>query len=103
LKIGALDHELKDEYQVTVKLDTLAGLVNSQKSQSTVKIHVLDVNDNTPEFVYQKINDKFFKPVYLAAISRDADLGSNVLTVKVEIYCAFLVLQSLNSCSPKWP
>lgn len=36
LKDSKLDHELAESYQLKVRLDTLAGLVNPAKSTTTV-------------------------------------------------------------------
>lgn len=64
-------------------MDTLSGLVNPQKSLTTVKIHIVDVNDNSPEFVFPESRYKIAKAVYHGAIAKDAQFGTNVLTVKV--------------------
>lgn len=83
LKLGRLDHETKEEYQLNVKLDTLSGLVNPQKSLTTVKIHIIDVNDNSPEFIFPEARYNTAKLVYHGAIAKDSQFGTNVLTVKV--------------------
>ncbi|KDR15408.1 Protocadherin-15, partial [Zootermopsis nevadensis] len=81
LKSADLDHEKKSEYQLQVKLDTLSGLVNPSKSISTVKVNVVDVNDNRPHFIFPnaKFNGKYF-----GAISVDSQIGTIVLQVKAE-------------------
>lgn len=88
LKLAKLDHETTEEYQLNIKLDTLSGLVNPQKSLTTLKIHVTDVNDNKPEFVFPPL--KYKNPpnsnVYYAAIPKDSQFGTNVLTVKVSSF-----------------
>ncbi|KAK6626827.1 hypothetical protein RUM44_009304 [Polyplax serrata] len=83
LKLSKLDHEVTDQYQLNIKLDTLSGLVNPEKSLTTLKIHVTDINDNAPEFVFPQAKYKSPTPnVYYAAIAKDSQFGTNVLTVK---------------------
>ncbi|KAK6629534.1 hypothetical protein RUM43_003351 [Polyplax serrata] len=83
LKLSKLDHEVTDQYQLNIKLDTLSGLVNPEKSLTTLKIHVTDINDNAPEFVFPQAKYKSPTPnVYYGAIAKDSQFGTNVLTVK---------------------
>lgn len=90
-----MDHESKEEYELNVKLDTLSGLVNPQKSLTTVKIHVTDMNDNPPEFVFPSAKYKVPSPnVYYGAIAKDSQFGTNVLTVKVSDRVTYLVSES---------
>lgn len=81
LKTANLDHEKKSEYQLQMKLDTLSGLVNPSKSTATVKVNVVDVNDNKPHFIFPnaKFNGKYF-----GAIPVDSQIGTVVLQVKAE-------------------
>ncbi|KAL0274963.1 UNVERIFIED_CONTAM: hypothetical protein PYX00_002973 [Menopon gallinae] len=84
LKLAQLDYEKTEEYVLNVRLDTLSGLVNPSKALTTLKIHVTDVNDNAPEFVFP---DGKFRPkrdAYYGAIAGDSQFGTPVLTVKAE-------------------
>ncbi|PNF18966.1 hypothetical protein B7P43_G12884 [Cryptotermes secundus] len=81
LKVANLDHEKKSEYQLQMKLDTLSGLVNPSRSIATVKVNVVDVNDNRPHFIFPnaKFNGKYF-----GALPVDSQIGTIVLQVKAE-------------------
>ncbi|XP_069688978.1 cadherin-99C isoform X2 [Periplaneta americana] len=81
LKSGSLDHEKKSEYQIEIKLDTLSSLVNPTRSTATVKINVVDLNDNRPHFIFP--NDKF-NGKYFGAIPMDSQIGTIALHVKAE-------------------
>lgn len=83
LKLAQLDYEKTEEYVLNVRLDTLSGLVNPSKALTTLRVHVSDVNDNSPEFVFP---DGKFRPkreAYYGAIASDSQFGTPVLTVKV--------------------
>ncbi|PSN56931.1 Cadherin-99C [Blattella germanica] len=81
LNSANLDHERTSGYKLTLKLDTLSGLVNPSKSMATVKVNVVDVNDNKPHFVFP---DAKFDGTYFGAIPFDSQIGTNVLQVKAE-------------------
>lgn len=69
-------------YNLGVRLDTLSGLVNPQSSTTSVRITVTDVNDNSPVFIYPLIHAAVV-PAYFAAVSRETQLGTHLVTVKV--------------------
>lgn len=69
-------------YNLGVRLDTLSGLVNPQSSTTSVRIAVTDVNDNSPVFIYPLIH-LTANSAYFAAVSRETQLGSYLVTVKV--------------------
>ncbi|XP_076395319.1 cadherin 99C isoform X2 [Megachile rotundata] len=82
LKKGALDFETTESYQVKIKLESLSGLLNSGRNTTMVKIQVLDVNDNKPEFIFPESNQKLSRGRYFAAIPRTAQFTSTVIQVK---------------------
>ncbi|KAL1123607.1 hypothetical protein AAG570_002683, partial [Ranatra chinensis] len=80
---GRLDYEKQTEYKLKLQLDTLAGLVNPNKSTATVKIQVEDVNDNSPRFVYPDYTKLFNKDKYYGGVAKDKkEVGAMVLQVK---------------------
>ncbi|XP_011338456.1 cadherin-99C isoform X1 [Ooceraea biroi] len=82
LKKGALDYETTESYQIKIKLESLSGLLNSGRNTTMVKIQVLDVNDNKPEFIFPEANQKLTRGRYFAAIPRTAQFASTVVQVK---------------------
>lgn len=49
-----------------------------------VKIHVIDLNDNVPQFIYPETSKHFKKDKYYGAVAKDRkEIGSSVLQVKV--------------------
>ncbi|XP_006563686.2 cadherin-99C isoform X2 [Apis mellifera] len=82
LKKGALDYETTESYQVKIKLESLSGLLNSGRNTTMVKIQVVDVNDNKPEFIFPENDPKLSRGRYFAAIPRSAQFGSTVIQVK---------------------
>ncbi|KAL6434099.1 hypothetical protein ACFW04_005920 [Cataglyphis niger] len=82
LKKGALDYETTESYQIKIKLESLSGLLNSGRNTTMVKIQVLDVNDNKPEFIFPEASQKLAKGRYFAAIPRTAQFSSTVIQVK---------------------
>ncbi|XP_043259907.1 cadherin-99C isoform X1 [Colletes gigas] len=82
LKKGALDYETTESYQIKIKLESLSGLLNSGRNTTMVKIQVLDVNDNKPEFIFPEGSKKLARGRYFAAIPRTAQFASTVIQVK---------------------
>ncbi|XP_028050780.1 cadherin-99C isoform X1 [Monomorium pharaonis] len=82
LKKGALDYETTESYQIKIKLESLSGLLNSGRNTTMVKIQVLDVNDNKPEFIFPEASQKLTRGRYFAAIPRTAQFASTVVQVK---------------------
>lgn len=70
--MAPLDFEVSPQHYLTVK--AVAGGKQSLSDTATVTVHLLDVNDNSPEFSQN---------IYSAAVSEDAGPDSTVLTVKV--------------------
>ncbi|KAL6263958.1 hypothetical protein P5V15_004039 [Pogonomyrmex californicus] len=82
LKKGALDYETTESYQIKIKLESLSGLLNSGRNTTMVKIQVLDVNDNKPEFIFPETSQKLTRGRYFAAIPYTAQFASTVVQVK---------------------
>lgn len=84
LKKGSLDYETAESYQIKIKLDSLSGLLNADRNTTMVKIQVIDVNDNKPEFVFPDDPHGLRKNRYFAAVPRTAQFSSTVLQVKAQ-------------------
>ncbi|KAI5749018.1 hypothetical protein M8J76_003987 [Diaphorina citri] len=79
-----LDYEMAPEYNLTVRLDTLTGLVNPSRSMAQINIQVVDLNDNSPQFEYPENTRQFNKQVFYGAMARDKhELGVTLMQVKV--------------------
>ncbi|XP_026273024.1 cadherin-99C [Frankliniella occidentalis] len=83
---GVLDAEQRSQYQLTVQLDTLPGLVNPARATTRVKVHVEDLNDNVPRFVFPASGLMQGQALgrYFGAVPQDAQIGTSVLQVKAE-------------------
>ncbi|XP_054267666.1 cadherin-99C-like [Macrosteles quadrilineatus] len=82
---GKVDHEKQPEYVLKLQLDTLAGLSNPSRTATTVKIHVQDLNDNPPQFIYPETSKRFKKKKYYGAVAKDRkEIGGSVLQVKAQ-------------------
>lgn len=79
-----LDYEKKHEYILKLRLDSLADYINQNKSVTTVKIQVIDVNDNKPYFVFPNYTKLFKKEKYFGAVAKDKKELRTVLQVKAE-------------------
>lgn len=78
-----LDYEIAPEYNLTVRLDTLTGLVNPSRAVAHINIQVIDLNDNAPQFEYPENIRQFNKHVLYGAMPRDKhELGVTLLQVK---------------------
>jgi hypothetical protein len=87
LNSSTLDYEALNEYTLEVQLESIQGLINPDSSKALVKVHVTDVNDNAPLFVFRDqstIAGAMGK--YFAIVTRDTLLDTNVLQVKVCIW-----------------
>ncbi|KAG8195587.1 hypothetical protein JTE90_002207 [Oedothorax gibbosus] len=74
LRNGNLDFERQNRYVVTVRIVTVGGLFSSPRLRTDVSVHVLDVNDNRPEFLFPQRYSRVFGDKYLAALAHDAPL-----------------------------
>ncbi|KAJ8894246.1 hypothetical protein PR048_006858 [Dryococelus australis] len=84
LKSAGLDHEKREKYIVQLGLRALSGLVSPDRNTTVVKIHVSDVNDNKPYFMFLETNIAAAKSKYFAAIPHDSAIGTSVLHVEAE-------------------
>ncbi|XP_066582504.1 cadherin-99C isoform X2 [Prorops nasuta] len=82
LKKGILDYETTESYQIKVRLESLSGLQNSDRNTTMVKIQVLDVNDNKPEFIFPEGNQDLTRGRYFAEVPRKAQFASTVTQIK---------------------
>lgn len=81
-----LDYETTTEYSLEIQLESIQGLINPESNQAVIKIHVTDVNDNIPIFVFnEQSNISGAKEKYFAIATKDMPLGTNVLQVKVSL------------------
>lgn len=82
---GTLDFENEESYQLEVQLISLQGFINRDFSTTQVTVNVVDINDNTPFFIYPTST----KPgKYYAAIPNNAPLATTVIQVKVKTHKA---------------
>lgn len=78
--IDTLDYELYKEYKLNIRAEDSG--VPSQKSQATVLVEVLDVNDNAPKFFPETFQESVFEnepagtPI-LQVQAHDRDSGEN--------------------------
>lgn len=84
LKETRLDHEHAESYQLKIRLDSLAGVVNPTKSTTTLNVQVVDINDNVPAFVYPESSRRYAKNAYYGAVAGDKEIGSTVLQIRAE-------------------
>ncbi|XP_017776968.1 PREDICTED: protocadherin-15, partial [Nicrophorus vespilloides] len=75
-----VDYETEETYNIEVQIMSLQGFINKEFSITEVTIHVADVNDNEPYFIYQPTA----KSKYYAAITKSAPLATTVLQIKAE-------------------
>ncbi|XP_063243672.1 cadherin-99C isoform X2 [Bacillus rossius redtenbacheri] len=84
LKTAGLDHEKREKYVVTLGLQARSGIVNPERNTTVVKVHVSDVNDNKPRFLFPETSIAAAKSKYFAAIPQDSAIGTSVLHVEAE-------------------
>lgn len=78
----SLDREIQDEYRLEVRALDTSATNNPQSSAVTVKIEIVDVNDNAPEWSQDPINIEMSEitPIGMTVYNftaRDADAGLN--------------------------
>ncbi|XP_028034875.1 cadherin-99C [Bombyx mandarina] len=85
LNTSSLDYETLSEYSLEVQLESIQGLINPDSSRALVKVHVTDVNDNHPVFVFNEQSTvAAAKGKYFAIVNKEMLLGTNVLQVKAK-------------------
>lgn len=77
-----LDREIQDEYRLEVRALDTSATNNPQSSAVTVKIDIVDINDNAPLWPHDPINIEVSEVTPIGMIvynftARDADSGSN--------------------------
>ncbi|GLH14858.1 Protocadherin-15 [Gryllus bimaculatus] len=84
LQRGELDHETSTSYKLTIALQTLMGLIDPMHRTSQLKVQVLDINDNTPRFIFPEDSAVLSHGKYYGAVAADAPIGTSVIQVKAE-------------------
>ncbi|KAM3963659.1 dachsous cadherin-related 1 [Aphomia sociella] len=77
-----LDREIQDEYRLEVRALDTSATNNPQSSAVTVKIEIVDVNDNAPQWLEDPINIEISEitPIGMTVYNftaKDADAGAN--------------------------
>lgn len=77
-----LDREIQDEYRLEVRALDTSATNNPQSSAVTVKIEIVDVNDNSPQWPQDPINIEISELTPIGMIvynftAKDADSGPN--------------------------
>ncbi|XP_022814420.1 protein dachsous [Spodoptera litura] len=77
-----LDREIQDEYRLEVRALDTSATNNPQSSAVTVKIEIVDVNDNSPQWPQDPINIEISELTPIGMIvynftAKDADAGPN--------------------------
>lgn len=77
-----LDREIQDEYRLEVRALDTSATNNPQSSAVTVKIEIVDVNDNAPQWPQDPINIEISELTPIGMIvynftAKDADSGTN--------------------------
>ncbi|CAK1544137.1 unnamed protein product [Leptosia nina] len=79
---ASIDYEALMEYSLEVQLESIQGLINPESSKAVINVHVTDVNDNPPVFVFNEQSSiAAAKGKYFAIATKDMPLGTNVLQV----------------------
>lgn len=78
---STLDYETDESYSIEVQLMSLQGFINKDFSVTQITIHVGDVNDNKPFFIFPShaTSEKFY-----SAIPENAPLGTSVIQIKAD-------------------
>ncbi|XP_061704907.1 cadherin-99C [Cydia pomonella] len=85
LNTSSLDYETLAEYSLEIQLESLQGLINPESSKANVKVHVTDVNDNSPVFVgTDQSTIPAAKGKYYAIVTKDMPLDTVVVQVKAK-------------------
>ncbi|XP_072950018.1 cadherin-99C isoform X2 [Epargyreus clarus] len=85
LNTSSLDYETLSEYSLEVQLESIQGLINPENSKAVIKVHVTDMNDNAPVFVFpEQSGIAGAKGKYFAIATKDMLLDTKVLQVKAK-------------------
>lgn len=80
LEKADLDYESTESYRIKIRLLALGGSLKNGRNTTMVKIQVVDVNDNRPEFIFPQAD--LTKDRYFAKVPQAAQFDSTVLDVK---------------------
>ena len=78
-----LDFENTESYRIGIRLQSLLGTLKPGRNVTMVKIQVVDVNDNQPEFIFPRTAE-LSRDRYFAQIPLTAPYGTTVLEVKAQ-------------------
>ncbi|XP_052739794.1 cadherin-99C [Bicyclus anynana] len=79
---SSLDYETLTEYSLEIQLESIQGLINPEANKAVIKVHVTDVNDNAPVFIFPEQSSIVgAKGKYFAIATKEMPLGTNVLQV----------------------
>ncbi|XP_045496430.1 cadherin-99C [Colias croceus] len=82
---ASIDYENITEYSLEVQLESIQGLINPESSKAVINVHVTDVNDNAPVFIFNEQSTiAGAKEKYYAIATKDMPLNTNVLQVKAK-------------------
>ncbi|XP_022127286.2 cadherin-99C [Pieris rapae] len=82
---SSIDYETLTEYSLEVQLESIQGHINPESSKATINVHVKDVNDNAPVFVFnEQSNIAAAKGKYFAIATKDMPLDTNILQVQAK-------------------
>lgn len=78
---STIDYETEESYNIEVQLMSLQGFINKDFSITQITVHVGDINDNKPFFIYPNYatSEKFY-----AAVPENAPLGTSVIQIKAD-------------------
>lgn len=79
-----VDYELKENYELELQLESLQGFVNPMQSNTIVSIHIIDINDNKPRFIFPDIQNEIAQGKFYAAIPLNAPLTTTVTQIKAD-------------------
>ncbi|CAH2244012.1 jg2522 [Pararge aegeria aegeria] len=82
---SSLDYESLTEYSLEIQLESIQGLINPEANKAVIRVHVTDVNDNAPMFIFPEQSTIIgAKGKYFAIATKEMPLGANVLQVKAK-------------------
>ena len=82
-----LDFETTDSYSIDLQIDSLQGFVDPHKSTAILHVSVVDINDNTPYFVYpESVNELINENKFYAAIPWSAEIATSVVQIRVSFW-----------------
>lgn len=80
-----VDYEQKENYEIELQLESLQGFVNPAQSNTMISIHINDINDNKPHFVFTDLQNEITHGKFYAAVPQNSPLTTTVTQIKVNI------------------